>query len=196
MLRGEPATSPSLHCIRGWDDYWWPDSALSTRAARSAALSTLTTLARTKPPPDRPRACLLRLQLRQLPRSEGSSCRFCLCGNNDWGSQLCVVRHGPLGLAASAGDQACPVQSAAVLASISIEVWRWRSGTLQTVVKRLFPFGGYVRPGNPGVDARSVGLSAVAPTPISPFPHACKRPELARRHESRNKSSRSGVARL
>ena len=77
-MRGEPATSSSLHCIRGWDDYWWPDSALFTRAARSAALSTLTTLARTKPPPDRPRACLLRLQLRQLPRSEGSSCRFCL----------------------------------------------------------------------------------------------------------------------
>ena len=81
------------------------------------------------------------------------------------------------------------VIAAAVLASISIEVWRWRSGTLQTVVKRLFPFGGYLRPGNPGVDARSVGLSAVAPTPISPLPHACKRPELARRHESRKKFS-------
>ena len=101
MLRGEPATSPSLHCIRGWDDYWWPDSALFTCAARSAALSTLTTLARTKPPPDRPCACLLRPQLRQLPRSDGSSCRFCMCGNGDWSSRLCAVRHGPLGLAAS-----------------------------------------------------------------------------------------------
>ena len=45
------------------------------------------------------------------------------------------------------------------------------------------------KPRNPGVAARSTGLSAVAPVPISPFPHACKRPELARRHESRKKVS-------
>ena len=82
------------------------------------------------------------------------------------------------------------VIAAAVLASISIEVWRWRSGTLQTVVKRLFPFGGYLRPGNPGVDARSVGLSAVAPTPISPSPQTLQRPELARHHEPRKKFQR------
>ena len=42
-------------------------------------------------------------------------------------------------------------------------------------------------PGNPGVDARSVGLSAVAPTPISPSPQTLQRPELARHHESGKK---------
>ena len=128
-------------------------------AQRGALLSILATLARTKPPPDRPCACLLRPQLRQLPRSDGSSCRFCMCGNGDWSSRLCAVRHGPLGLAASAGQSSlpCPIvlSAAAVLAGISIEVWRWRSGTLQTVVKRLFPFGGYA---NRGIQALMPGL--------------------------------------
>ena len=40
------------------------------------------------------------------------------------------------------------------------------------------------KPRNPGVAARSVGLSAVAPTPISPLPQTLQRPELARHHES------------
>ena len=66
-----------------------------------------------------------------------------------------------------------------VLASISLEIWCWRNGILQTAVKRLFPFGGYLRPGNPGVDAWSVGLSAAAPTLISPLLQTLQRPELA-----------------
>ena len=185
MLRGEPATSPSLHCIRGWEDSRQSDYALFTCAARSAALSSLTTLLAL---PDRPRACLLRPPLRQLPRSDGSSCAlqwWRAVGSPPWFAHETIQASD---LTTSTGiSRALP--SLLRCDGISIEAWCWRSGTLQTVVKRLFPFGGYLRPGNPGVDARSVGLSAVAPTPISPSPQTLQRPELARHHESRKKVS-------
>ena len=45
------------------------------------------------------------------------------------------------------------------------------------------------KPRNPGVAARSTGLSAVAPVPISPLPQPLQRPELARGHESEKKVS-------
>ena len=43
------------------------------------------------------------------------------------------------------------------------------------------------KPRNPGVAARSVSLSAVAPTPDSLPPQILQRPELARHHESGKK---------
>ena len=43
------------------------------------------------------------------------------------------------------------------------------------------------KPRNPGVAARFVGISAVAPTPISPLSQTLQRPELARHHESGKK---------
>ena len=43
----------------------------------------------------------------------------------------------------------------------------------------------------PGPQTWFAGLSTVAPAPTFNFPHACKRPELARRHESRKKVSGS-----
>ena len=45
------------------------------------------------------------------------------------------------------------------------------------------------KPRNPGVAARSTGLSAVAPVPISPLPQPLQRPQLARGHESEKKVS-------
>ena len=41
----------------------------------------------------------------------------------------------------------------------------------------------------PGPQTWFAGLSTVAPAPTFPSPHACKRPELARPHESRKKFS-------
>ena len=53
-------------------------------------------------------------------------------------------------------------------------------------LRRLF------KPRIPGVAARSMGLSAVAPIPISPLPQPLQRPELARGHESEKKVSDVG----
>ena len=45
------------------------------------------------------------------------------------------------------------------------------------------------KPRRPGPQTWSKSLSAVTPLPTFLSPHACKRPELARRHESRKKVS-------
>ena len=53
---------------------------------------------------------------------------------------------------------------------VTMVIQWWDSTGAVAGTQRQFLFGGYAKPRIPGVAARSTGLSAVAPVPISPCP--------------------------
>ena len=78
--------------------------------------------------------------------------------------QLYTVSHGPHSVSLTVSIR----HPSRTRGMVTMVIQWWDSTGAVAGTQRQFLFGGYAKPRIPGVAARSTGLSAVAPVPISP----------------------------